>query len=380
MNKVKTAIIYHYIAHYRKHIFETLSKESINSNIQYEIFADDKANIDSIKVLNHETDSEKINWYKIRCRWITKDIMWQWGAIKVALSKKYQCIILLGNMYFVSTWIAAIIARLTGKRVLMWTHGTRKKESGIKGIVRRSFYRLAHGLLLYGEWGKSILLESKLNPETLYVVNNSLDYDNQKSIRDNITQKEKDELRRRLHIPNNSHIIISICRLTKTKQLSLLVNAIANTEDIYALIVGDGPDKENLQKLSSSLGIEKKVIFYGSSYCEEDNAKLFSISDLCVIPGDIGLTAMHAMAYGVPVITHNNFEVQGPEFEAIQPDITGDFFQFGNLVDLVRVINKWISTPKSDEKAINCISRIEEKYTVIFQRKIFHYAVLGNKA
>ena len=56
----------------------------------------------------------------------------------------------------------------------------------------------------------------------------------------------------------------------------------------------------------------------GECYSEETNAKLIYNADLCVAPGNIGLTAIHVMMFGCPAITHNDFKWQMPEFEAIK--------------------------------------------------------------
>lgn len=45
---------------------------------------------------------------------------------------------------------------------------------------------------------------------------------------------------------------------------------------------------------------------------------------------------MHSMMFGCPVITHNNFNWQMPEYEAIKPGITGDFFKMDDVSDLVK--------------------------------------------
>ena len=58
-------------------------------------------------------------------------------------------------------------------------------------------------------------------------------------------------------------------------------------------------------------------------------------SDLCVIPGNVGLSAMHAFSVGLPVISHDNFDIQMPEFEAIIDSKTGSFYKHGNIEDLL---------------------------------------------
>src|SRR5262249_57148805 len=108
-------------------------------------------------------------------RWITPDILWQGGAVRIALDPQFDVIIFLGSMWHLSTWVAAVLARLSGKRVLMWTHGVLRREQGLRGYMRRAFYRLAHGLLLYGFRARDLLGADHFQAEQLYVVYNSLD-------------------------------------------------------------------------------------------------------------------------------------------------------------------------------------------------------------
>ena len=80
-------------------------------------------------------------------------------------------------------WLAAILGRLRGKRVYFWTHGWQQHERGLKALVRNTFYRLAHGLLLYGHYAKMIGLSHGFDPDRMHVIYNSLDYDRQRAVR-----------------------------------------------------------------------------------------------------------------------------------------------------------------------------------------------------
>ncbi len=70
-------------------------------------------------------------------------------------------------------------------------------------------------------------------------------------------------------------------------------------------------------------------------------------ASVCVSPGNIGLTAIHALSFGCPIITHNNFAEQMPEFESIKPSKTGYFYQQGDIADLKDKIRKVISADES---------------------------------
>ena len=87
-------------------------------------------------------------------------------------------------------------------------------------------------------------------------------------------------------------------------------------------------------------------------------------ADLCVAPGNIGLTAMHAMAYGCPGISHNDFKWQMPEFEAIKEGITGEFFERDNAESLANSITNWLSTHENKREEVRnaCFKEIDERW------------------
>ena len=92
---------------------------------------------------------------------------------------------------------------------------------------------------------------------------------------------------------------------------------------------------------------------------------------MCVVPGDVGLTAIHSMMFGTPVISHNYFPTQGPEFEAIIPDETGAFFEHENVDSLAEVIQKWFSEHSNREEVRhNCYSEIDNNWTPDYQIKV----------
>jgi glycosyltransferase involved in cell wall biosynthesis len=139
-------------------------------------------------------------------------------------------------------------------------------------------------------------------------------------------------------------------------------------------LVGEGPEKESLESLALSLQVPHR--FVGACYDEAVIAKLFKASDLTVSPGKVGLTAMHSMAYGTPVISHGNFDHQMPEVEAIVPGITGDVFSENSSEDLARVISTWFDQhPRKPER--ECINRIESDFTPAIQRRVIEATLSG---
>ena len=94
-------------------------------------------------------------------------------------------------------------------------------------------------------------------------------------------------------------------------------------------------------------------------------------------PGNIGLTAIHALMFGCPAITHNDFKWQMPEFEAIHAGATGDFFERNNVKDLADVISRWISNNVSrrEDVRLACYREIDEQWNPEFQMEVIEKAI-----
>ena len=60
------------------------------------------------------------------------------------------------------------------------------------------------------------------------------------------------------------------------------------------------------------------IRWLGALYEQEVMAPWFLSAKVFVYPGYIGLSIMHAMGYGLPVITHDNMDNQSPEVAALR--------------------------------------------------------------
>ena len=98
------------------------------------------------------------------------------------------------------------------------------------------------------------------------------------------------------------------------------------------LIVGEGPDRENIEHQAKELGILDKVLFLGNS--NEVN-KLLCYSDLFLLPSEtesFGLAALEAMAAKTPVISTNS----GGLPEVNIQGVTGFLSNVGDTDDMAK--------------------------------------------
>ena len=69
------------------------------------------------------------------------------------------------------------------------------------------------------------------------------------------------------------------------------------------LLVGDGPDRSECERLATDLGVFERVKFMGK---QDILVELLSISDLFIMPSQsesFGLSALEAMSCSVPVVS-----------------------------------------------------------------------------
>jgi glycosyltransferase involved in cell wall biosynthesis len=375
--KMKVAVVYDFFAHYRNAIV----RELISSAWNHYVFAGDRKDPagSGIEACDFADPSRFIY---APCH-AFQGVVIQRGVIRLALSPKLDAIIYLGDAKSLSTYISALLARISGKRVLFWTHGWLRSESGLKSWIRCSFYHLGHGLLLYGQRAKHFGIAKGFKSRDLYVVYNSLDTQKQQEIRSRVTTREIQATRVGLFGHWNKPVIMCSGRMVASRRLDLLLEAASILQQegrpIDVLLVGDGPQREQLETAAKAKGLS--VIFYGACYEEEKLAVLMMSANATVVPGAVGLTAMHSLIYGTPVISHDDADEQMPEWEAIKPGINGQVFKKGDPIDLARVIKMWTKTNLPDESIRKrCYGSIDQCYCPSFQVQVIDAAVAGQSA
>jgi glycosyltransferase involved in cell wall biosynthesis len=252
-------------------------------------------------------------------------------------------------------------------------------------LIRKNFYRLADGLLLYSHWARQIGIDEGFPARGLYVVYNSIAAVPAEDTVVETPDERRRELRRALFpgSPEERPVVCCSSRLGALRRLDLLLDAVSQlgTEGhpVNVLLIGDGPERGRLEERARVLGLG--VEFVGACYDESRLAEYFSISNVTASPGDIGLTAIHSMLHGIPVISHSELERQLPEAEAILPDRTGDFYTDGDRADLAEKIRKWTQTPFVDPAVSRtCRDLVRRYYSPEVQRRVIDAAIDGESA
>jgi glycosyltransferase involved in cell wall biosynthesis len=320
------------------------------------------------------TNNEISKLHLIKNYWVKKKVLiWQSKIIKTALFSEFDYLLLLGEMNVVSSWISIFIAKLRGKKIFMWSHGIYGNERFLKKYLRLLYLKQSDFIFLYENRAKSLLQQNGFHKNSLAVVYNSLNYDLYGKLYKRLLNTDKNEFIT-FFKDNSLPTIIFIGRLTKIKRLPVLIEALKilnySKTSYNLLIVGGGEDQIYLENTFDSLITEGWLHFYGNCFDDNKTSELIYHSDLCVSPGNVGLTAIHSLNYGTPVASHSNFNNQMPEVEAIIDGENGFLFEENNSDDLANKIDNWfLNNFNVDKDFIRRI--ILEKYNPENQIRIF---------
>lgn len=107
--------------------------------------------------------------------------------------------------------------------------------------------------------------------------------------------------------------VIFVGRLLSHKNADLLVKAIAivkeSIPEIRCKIIGDGPERENIEEIIKELGVSDNIEILDSIKDDNEKYALLKASKMLVLPSireGFGLVVIEANATGLPVITTNH--------------------------------------------------------------------------
>ncbi len=360
----KICCLLNYAPHYRSPIFQKMDQELhcdwyFGKDLREEI---EKMDYSLLRGFKRELKNiYKGNW------------VWRKGVIELAFRKEYDTYIISGEPHTLSLIPFNLICLFLGKKVYSWQHGISNPAIG-KGKLfnQRLLIAMQEGVFLYSEHAKNVMKGLGFKSDKLFVVYNSLDY--KKSLR--YRELPLEPLYSN-YFGNEDPVLLFIGRQTKVKNLTLLIDAFVQLNKrehpCNLVIIGDGPMENKIKDGVRTSGLTDRCWFTGAIYDEEMIACYLKNATLCVSPGNVGLTAIHALSYGLPVVTNNSFATQMPEYEAIELGLSGDFFNQNDLESLIETITKWLFQNRwsREEIRINCYRRIDEHYNAEEQISVF---------
>lgn len=102
--------------------------------------------------------------------------------------------------------------------------------------------------------------------------------------------------------PQRAPLLFAMGRFHENKAFDILFKALFMIPDAYLLLAGDGPLRDDLEKLAENLAVKSRVRFLG---WRDDTAALFAACDVFICPSrfePLGNVVVEAWAQGVPVV------------------------------------------------------------------------------
>jgi len=146
-------------------------------------------------------------------------------------------------------------------------------------------------------------------------------------------KKHKKDHFKKAICPHGEKLIVHTSNFRKVKRVDDAVRVFGKIREIIPaklLLVGDGPERGNVEHLCRELGYYDDVRFLGKLEAVEE---VLSVSDLFLMPSEsesFGLAGLEAMACEVPVVASN----AGGLGELIEQGVSGFMSEIGNIDEM----------------------------------------------
>lgn len=296
--------------------------------------------------------------------------LWRSAQVKLVDASRFDVILAGWNTRYLSLIPMLLLAKLRGIPTIMWGHGYSKNESFSRRLLRDTTGNLATAVLFYGATARNRYVERNGRPERAFVAPNSLDQREIQAARQHWRERPEEFDRfRTQHGLVPGPVLLFVSRLVPENRTDLLLRAGAilrkTYPDLKIVIVGGGEEEANLRAIAKDCGIEDRTIFTGAIYDELELAPWFLSSDLFVYPRNVGLSLLHAMGYGLPVITTDYEPSWAPEVDALKPWINGMTYQDCSFEALAQIVGAILSDrERLDRLKANALRTATEEYSL----------------
>jgi glycosyltransferase involved in cell wall biosynthesis len=173
----------------------------------------------------------------------------------------------------------------------------------IKGAVVPRVVRGATGVLVTGTLARESMLARGARPDRIRVFANTVDVPAFAERADRLSAR-RPELRKALGLSPDDIAVLCVARLAAEKGLDTLLRAVARVDDprMVVLVAGEGPVRENLERLATELGVRLTLLGdlewerIVEAYVAADVFALLSTSE------PWGVVVNEAAACGLPLV------------------------------------------------------------------------------
>lgn len=363
---MKIAIIQPVIPRYDISFFNELAKQA--PHLDFIVLAD----IETKDSLNQVADTQ-VNFKYAHLPLVERrGFWWRPQLMKRLRELEPDLVIFNGNPRDMSQVLAMARMRLAGKRFAVW--GMFHRVGGMRP-VSKAYYKLCGKLadrcMTYTEIGARTLLNIGVPKAKVRVVGTAIDQRVPMAHAAALTPERKREFAAQQGLLGKK-AVLQVVRLTRPKQPHLLIEAARlladKRDDVVFVLIGGGDMQGELEQMAKRYGLEGRVRFVGPLYDEAQLALWYGISDVFVLPTNIGLSAHHALSYGMPIVTDNSLDGQASESVTLSNGLNAILYEEGDVGSMAEAIDAILSDPeraalmsRNAQLAVSTVHNLERK-------------------
>jgi len=282
---------------------------------------------------------------------------------------------------YLSSLVAAKIAKRYSKPLVLTQHNTFIEYNNIWDTVEKlndlavgkQVLQEADKIIVVSNATKNYVLSLGADPEKVRVIHNGVDLERFKPL-----SGVKEEMRKKLGIPQDAIIVLTVRRLVYKNGIDTLLEsaeiAVKNNPKLVFVVVGKGPDFEEVKEKIVQLEMERKFRLTGF-VPDEDLPLYYNVADLFALPSKSGeglpLVALEALACGLPLIATNvggTSEVMSEDYgKLVPPNSPASFaeavleFSRKDLPVLTKDLRKMMEQKYSWDQNVEKLGKIYEE-------------------
>lgn len=227
-----------------------------------------------------------------------------------------------------------------------------------KSRMALSRYRAATRIVAISNWVAAQLVASGAPKDKLVVIYEGIEIPSPPSSESRIAA------RKRWNIPDTTALLGSVGVLLPDKGHELLIRALTQLRSGFSdrrlLLAGDGPCRNDLERLAKELGVDDRVIFAGFV---KDIAAVYPALDVFLFPSffeGLGTSLLSAMSYGIPSVAFSCCAFG----EIIEDGKSGFLVPQGNVEAIVKAVTSLLRDRQLSQRVGEAgRARIIEKFS-----------------
>jgi len=298
----------------------------------------------------------------------------QRGLLRLLRAGRWDAFFWEGAHANLSGYLAARWCRRKGIPNICWLKGYFDPQNFMRCQMNRMLWRVPHAFLPYGDSTHPFLITYGVRPDQIVHAYNTVDVEGIAARCEALRQRGLAILHS-IGWEASRSLIACVGRLVSQKRFQDAIHAIALMKQQGAtaclLIVGDGPERDALERLSRTLCVMDRVHFTGR-VPEDDDSAMLAVANVAVFPGAHGLAINQAMALGTPVVVA---DLPGPDGEMVVHERTGWRYPSGDVEALAQTLSSVLSSPLKSTVVAQAQAEILQRRSLTQYAQAFAEAV-----